>query len=132
MNNARMHTHTHTQTQTHEQRTHTHTHALPQFSLVWYLHLPKPKPAPQVPGVAEANHHEPLLPWGRYNQGRLVLGASVEAACAAPADLLTAAAAFREGPYLVTYRWGGAVGGLREGASLVWVGGARLGVGRLG
>eukprot|EP00198_Chlamydomonas_reinhardtii_P013815 XP_001703152.1 predicted protein [Chlamydomonas reinhardtii] len=57
----------------------------------------------QVPGVAEANHHEPLLPWGRYNQGRLVLGASVEAACAAPADLLTAAAAFREGPYLASF-----------------------------
>ncbi|KAG2430432.1 hypothetical protein HXX76_009956 [Chlamydomonas incerta] len=58
----------------------------------------------QVPGVAEANHNEPLLPWGRYNQGRLVLGASVEAACARPGDLLTAAAAFRDGRYLVTYR----------------------------
>jgi hypothetical protein len=59
-----------------------------------------------VPGVAEANHNEPLLPWGRYNQGRLVLGASVEAACAVPSDLGYAARRFPEGAYryLVTYR----------------------------
>ncbi|GFR40042.1 hypothetical protein Agub_g580 [Astrephomene gubernaculifera] len=59
-----------------------------------------------VPGVAEANQQEPLLPWGRYNQRRLVLGASVEAACAGPADLSYAAGLFRQGSYgyMVTYR----------------------------
>ncbi|GIL71507.1 hypothetical protein Vretimale_2630 [Volvox reticuliferus] len=60
----------------------------------------------RVPSVAEANHNEPLLPWGRYNQGRLVLGASVEAACAGPSDLGYAASRFPESSYryLVTYR----------------------------
>ncbi|PNH12864.1 hypothetical protein TSOC_000128 [Tetrabaena socialis] len=58
-----------------------------------------------VPGVAEANQGEPLLPWGRYNQSRLVLGASVEAACAGSSDLAYSAGLFREGRYLVTYRW---------------------------
>ncbi|GIL46240.1 hypothetical protein Vafri_3268 [Volvox africanus] len=59
-----------------------------------------------VPSVAEANRNEPLLPWGRYNQGRLVLGASVEAACAGPSDLGYAASRFPESSYryLVTYR----------------------------
>ncbi|EFJ49504.1 hypothetical protein VOLCADRAFT_80645 [Volvox carteri f. nagariensis] len=59
-----------------------------------------------IPGVAEANHNEPLLPWGRHNQNRLVLGASVESACAGPSELAHAVQRFPEPEYryLVTYR----------------------------
>ncbi|KAK9809874.1 hypothetical protein WJX72_000793 [[Myrmecia] bisecta] len=43
-----------------------------------------------VPGLPEANRNEPLLPWGPYGQGRVVLGARVEEACAGPSDLQAA------------------------------------------
>lgn len=57
-----------------------------------------------VPGVAEANHNEPLLPWGRYHQGRVVLGSRVEAACAMPADLHHAATLYKQEKFVVCYR----------------------------
>lgn len=57
-----------------------------------------------VPGVAEANHNEPLLPWGRYHQGRVVLGSRVEDACAAPADLHHAATLYKQEKFVVCYR----------------------------
>jgi hypothetical protein len=52
--------------------------------------------AGSVPGIAEANHEEPLLPFGnRYNQGRIVLGARVEQACSSPAALQQAAKQYK-------------------------------------
>ncbi|KAI8464617.1 MAG: vitamin B6 photo-protection and homoeostasis-domain-containing protein [Monoraphidium minutum] len=57
-----------------------------------------------VPGVTEANQGEPLLPWGRYHQGRIVLGAAVEDAVHSPAELARAAALFRSERFIVTYR----------------------------
>lgn len=57
-----------------------------------------------VPGVADANRREPLLPWGRYHQGRVVLGSRVEAACATPADLHHAAALYKHEKFVVCYR----------------------------
>jgi hypothetical protein len=57
-----------------------------------------------VLGVAEANHNEPLLPWGRYHQGRVVLGSRVEAACATPADLHHAATLYKQEKFVVCYR----------------------------
>lgn len=62
-------------------------------------------PAPGVvPSVPAANHSEPLLPWGPYHQGRVVLGSTVEAACAAPADLNHAAALFKNEKFILCYR----------------------------
>ena len=58
----------------------------------------------QVPGIAEANHKEPLLPWGRYHQGKVLLGARVEQACSTPADLTHAAALFKNEKFIMTYR----------------------------
>lgn len=55
-------------------------------------------------GVPEANHSEPLLPWGRYHQGRVVLGSRVEAACATPADLAHAATLYKGEKFVVAYR----------------------------
>jgi hypothetical protein len=57
-----------------------------------------------VPGVKEANKHEPLLPWGRYHQGRVVLGSRVEAACATPADLQHAAGLYRHEKFILCFR----------------------------
>lgn len=57
-----------------------------------------------VPGVPEANHNEPLLPWGRYHQGRVVLGSRVEDACATPADLHHAATMYKQEKFVVCYR----------------------------
>jgi hypothetical protein len=57
-----------------------------------------------VPGVPEANHNEPLLPWGRYHQGRVVLGSRVEAACATPADLHHAATLYKQEKFVICYR----------------------------
>lgn len=57
-----------------------------------------------VPTVKEANHGEPLLPWGRYHQGRVVLGSRVEAACATPADLHHAATLYKQEKFVICYR----------------------------
>eukprot|EP00878_Enallax_costatus_P016994 GHUV01017842.1.p1 GENE.GHUV01017842.1~~GHUV01017842.1.p1 ORF type:complete len:446 (+),score=164.94 GHUV01017842.1:1291-2628(+) len=57
-----------------------------------------------VPTVYEANHNEPLLPWGRYHQGRVVLGSRVEAACATPGDLHHAASLYKQEKYIICYR----------------------------
>jgi len=57
-----------------------------------------------VPGVPEANRHEPLLPWGRYHQGRVVLGSRVEASCATPADLHHAATLYKQEKFVLCYR----------------------------
>jgi hypothetical protein len=66
---------------------------------------PIPTPStPQVPDIAEANHREPLLPWAGYNQGAIVLGATVESACATPTDLAHASALFAKERYVMTYR----------------------------
>lgn len=54
--------------------------------------------------MQEANHGEPLLPWGRYHQGRVVLGSRVEAACATPADLHHAASLYKQEKYIICYR----------------------------
>lgn len=66
--------------------------------------LPLPCGSGVVPGVPEANKHEPLLPWGRYHQGRVVLGSRVEAACATPADLQHAAGLYRHEKFILCYR----------------------------
>lgn len=68
------------------------------------LLMPLSGPAGVVPGVAEANHNEPLLPWGRYHQGRVVLGSRVEDACAAPPDLHHAATLYKQEKFVVCYR----------------------------
>ncbi|KAF6257569.1 vitamin B6 photo-protection and homoeostasis-domain-containing protein [Scenedesmus sp. NREL 46B-D3] len=57
-----------------------------------------------VPGVKEANKNEPLLPWGRYHQGRVVLGSRVEAACATPGDLHHAAGLYKHEKYILCFR----------------------------
>mmetsp|Transcript_18092 Transcript_18092/g.38937 ORF Transcript_18092/g.38937 Transcript_18092/m.38937 type:complete len:412 (-) Transcript_18092:1030-2265(-) len=58
-----------------------------------------------VPAIPEANKREPLLPWGSYNQQRVVLGASVEAACpGGPAELAVLASVYRGERYMLTYR----------------------------
>ncbi|WIA11604.1 hypothetical protein OEZ85_011709 [Tetradesmus obliquus] len=57
-----------------------------------------------VPGVKEANKGEPLLPWGRYHQGRVVLGSRVEAACATPADLHHAAGLYKHEKFVLCFR----------------------------
>eukprot|EP00879_Flechtneria_rotunda_P027668 GHRR01029648.1.p1 GENE.GHRR01029648.1~~GHRR01029648.1.p1 ORF type:complete len:303 (+),score=119.19 GHRR01029648.1:516-1424(+) len=57
-----------------------------------------------VPDIQEANKNEPLLPWGRYHQGRVVLGSRVEAACTAPADLNHAAGLYKNEKYVLCYR----------------------------
>lgn len=60
--------------------------------------------AGSVPSVPEANKHEPLLPWGRYHQGRVVLGSRVEGACATPADLAHAAGLYKSERFILCYR----------------------------
>lgn len=73
-----------------------------------------------VPSVAEANHNEPLLPWGNHNQQRIELGACVDEACASgPEDLRFAAGLFKDQRYLITYRpdTGKVCVVLREGAT---------------
>jgi hypothetical protein len=57
-----------------------------------------------VPGLEEANRNEPLLPWGRYGQNRVVLGARVDEACAGPSKLREALAATGDLPFALTYR----------------------------
>jgi hypothetical protein len=57
-----------------------------------------------VPGVKEANKNEPLLPWGRYHQGRVVLGSRVEAACATPGDLQHAAGLYKHEKFVLCFR----------------------------
>lgn len=54
--------------------------------------------------MKEANKNEPLLPWGRYHQGRVVLGSRVEAACATPADLQHAATLYKQEKFVICYR----------------------------
>jgi hypothetical protein len=92
-----------------------HTPSLPPPS-------PPSTPFPQVPDIAEANHREPLLPWGGYNQGAIVLGATVESACATPTDLAHASALFAKERYVMTYRPDTKkVGGVqREGRGRLW------------
>ncbi|MEW5299951.1 MAG: hypothetical protein WDW36_002919 [Sanguina aurantia] len=57
-----------------------------------------------VPGIEEANTNEPLLPWGSYNQGRVVLGATVQEACKGPQELKDALAQYGDRQYMLTYR----------------------------
>lgn len=54
--------------------------------------------------MKEANKGEPLLPWGRYHQGRVVLGSRVEAACATPADLHHAAGLYKHEKFVLCFR----------------------------
>lgn len=57
-----------------------------------------------VPDPALANDKEPLLPWGPYGQGRVVLGARVEDACQGPAEYADALHLFSDCPFALTYR----------------------------
>lgn len=50
----------------------------------------------QVPSVCEANHKEPMLPWGAFNQGRVVLGSSVAAAFQGPAQFLALSKVYKD------------------------------------
>lgn len=61
----------------------------------------------RVPGVADGNKNEPLMPLGKHwnGYGQVVLGASLEKACESPAHLSAAIAAFpANSPYVLTYR----------------------------
>ena len=58
----------------------------------------------ELPGPAEANEKEPLLPWSDPTSGRIVLGATVEEACRSPSELKAALDAFKGKPYALTYR----------------------------
>lgn len=64
-------------------------------------------PSGEVPGLEEANAREPLVPWADPIGQRVVLGARVADACADPAALEAALAAFPGRQYAITYRWGG-------------------------
>lgn len=57
-----------------------------------------------MPGLAEANEKEPLLPWSDPTANRIVLGATVEEACRSPAELKAALDLFRGRQYALTYR----------------------------
>eukprot|EP00798_Chlamydomonas_sp_ICE-L_P008878 gene8878-3758_t len=57
-----------------------------------------------VPDVQEANQNEPLLPWGNYNQRRILLGSSVDNACYDPGDLALATKTWSGEKALLTYR----------------------------
>lgn len=50
--------------------------------------------AGQVPGLVEGNEREPLMPWSDPHNGRVVLGATVEEACAGPGQLKEALTRF--------------------------------------
>lgn len=50
--------------------------------------------AGRVPETLEGNYREPLMPWSDPHNGRVVLGATVEEACAGPQQLHDALAAF--------------------------------------
>lgn len=53
-----------------------------------------PHPAGEVPGLVEGNAREPLMPWSDPHNGRVVLGATVEEACAGPGQLKEALGRF--------------------------------------
>ncbi|EFN54059.1 hypothetical protein CHLNCDRAFT_8919, partial [Chlorella variabilis] len=58
----------------------------------------------RVPETLEGNYREPLMPWSDPHNGRVVLGATVEEACAGPQQLHDALAAFSGRQYALTYR----------------------------
>lgn len=74
-----------------------------QFLLQYLDHLLPTAGA--MPGIPEANHNEPLLPWGAHNQGRIVLGASMEQACASPSDVrFVLQHGSKDSKYILAYR----------------------------
>lgn len=56
----------------------------------------------EVPSIAEANAHEPLLPWG--SSQRVVLGARVEEACVGPSHLASTLDTWRGRQYALSFR----------------------------
>jgi len=57
-----------------------------------------------TPGIGEANIKEALLPWNDPAFGKVVLGASVEEACASPASLDHALSLFPKSEHILHYR----------------------------
>jgi hypothetical protein len=58
----------------------------------------------EMPGLVEGNAREPLMPWSDPHNGRVVLGATVEEACAGPGQLKEALSRFAGRQYALTYR----------------------------